>query len=156
MPDLGTFTSLDTVSGSAQNPLSLNRYLYAEADPATLVNTDGHCASSDGWNGCYSNERETIGSGDMSTDVYNYQHQSRADGRARPTWVPPSTTSLSTHPTPRITTVAAAAPAAGWQRRHWRRHPDPNVSYHLPQYRHGRLDWCFHLEITTGFITRGR
>jgi RHS repeat-associated protein len=42
VPDLGTFTSLDSVSGSAQNPLSLNRYLYANANPETLVDPDGH------------------------------------------------------------------------------------------------------------------
>ncbi len=42
VPDLGTFTSLDSVAGSAQNPLTLNRYLYAEADPETLVDPDGH------------------------------------------------------------------------------------------------------------------
>jgi RHS repeat-associated protein len=44
VPDLGTFTSLDSVTGSAQNPLTLNRYLYADANPATLVDPDGHCA----------------------------------------------------------------------------------------------------------------
>ena len=48
VPDLGTFTSLDSVSGSAQNPLSLNRYLYADANPATLVDPDGHCAAPGG------------------------------------------------------------------------------------------------------------
>ena len=42
VPDLGTFTSLDSVSGSAQNPLSLNRYLYANANPETLTDPDGH------------------------------------------------------------------------------------------------------------------
>jgi RHS repeat-associated protein len=42
-PTLGAFTSLDDVAGSAQNPLSLNRFLYAAADPETLVDPDGHC-----------------------------------------------------------------------------------------------------------------
>ncbi len=41
-PDLGAFTSFDTVSGSALNPLTLNRYLYASANPETLVDPDGH------------------------------------------------------------------------------------------------------------------
>jgi RHS repeat-associated protein len=43
-PSLGAFTSLDSVSGSAQNPLTLNRFLYAAANPATLVDPDGHRA----------------------------------------------------------------------------------------------------------------
>ena len=44
VPDLGTFTSLDSLAGSAQNPLTLNRYLYAGANPVTMVDPDGHCA----------------------------------------------------------------------------------------------------------------
>ena len=36
--------SFDSVSGSAQNPLTLNRYLYANANPATMVDPDGHAA----------------------------------------------------------------------------------------------------------------
>jgi RHS repeat-associated protein len=43
-PSLGIFTSFDSVSGSAQNPATLNRYLYAAANPATLVDPDGHSA----------------------------------------------------------------------------------------------------------------
>jgi len=42
-PALGTFTSLDSVTGSAQDPLSMNRYLYAEANPATFIDPTGHC-----------------------------------------------------------------------------------------------------------------
>ena len=41
-PALGAFTQLDTYAGSAVDPLSLNRYLYALANPATLVDPDGH------------------------------------------------------------------------------------------------------------------
>ena len=44
-PGLGTFTSLDTFAGTSQDPLSLNRYLYAEANPATLVDPTGHFVS---------------------------------------------------------------------------------------------------------------
>jgi RHS repeat-associated protein len=43
-PNLGTFTQLDSLAGSAQDPLSLNRYLYAEANPSTLIDPDGHMA----------------------------------------------------------------------------------------------------------------
>ena len=45
-PGLGAFTSFDSVTGSAQNPATLNRYLYAGANPATLVDPDGHRAVS--------------------------------------------------------------------------------------------------------------
>ena len=43
-PGIGTFTSLDSVHGSAQNPRLLNGYLYADANPATLVDPSGHAA----------------------------------------------------------------------------------------------------------------
>jgi RHS repeat-associated protein len=51
-PALGAFTSLDTSHGSAQNPHLLNGYLYADANPTTLVDPDGHCASGEAntWN----------------------------------------------------------------------------------------------------------
>ena len=45
-PAIGVFTQLDSVAGSAQDTLSLNRYLYAEANPATLIDPDGHMAIS--------------------------------------------------------------------------------------------------------------
>ncbi len=44
-PGLGQFTALDTVSGSAQNPMSMNRFLYAEANPTTLIDPTGHFVS---------------------------------------------------------------------------------------------------------------
>jgi RHS repeat-associated protein len=43
-PGLGTFTALDTVIGSAADPRSMHRYLYAHGNPATLVDPDGHAA----------------------------------------------------------------------------------------------------------------
>jgi RHS repeat-associated protein len=45
-PGLGEFTSLDTVMGIVGDPLSLNRFLYAEANPTTLVDPTGHMAVS--------------------------------------------------------------------------------------------------------------
>jgi RHS repeat-associated protein len=42
-PSLGVFTSFDDVAGGAQNPITLNRFLYAAANPATLIDPDGHC-----------------------------------------------------------------------------------------------------------------
>jgi RHS repeat-associated protein len=45
-PALGAFTSLDDLVGSAQDPAALNRFLYAHANPATLIDPDGHVACS--------------------------------------------------------------------------------------------------------------
>jgi len=41
-PGTGTFTQLDSVMGSAQNPLSMNRFLYAEANPTSFIDPTGH------------------------------------------------------------------------------------------------------------------
>jgi RHS repeat-associated protein len=41
-PAIGAFTALDTYPGSPGDPLSLNRFAYAEANPATLIDPDGH------------------------------------------------------------------------------------------------------------------
>jgi hypothetical protein len=41
-PGNGTFSQLDTVMGSAQDPLSMNRFLYAHSNPATLIDPTGH------------------------------------------------------------------------------------------------------------------
>ncbi len=41
-PAIGAFTQLDTYAGSPADPLSLNRFAYAEANPWTLVDPSGH------------------------------------------------------------------------------------------------------------------
>jgi RHS repeat-associated protein len=41
---LGTFTQEDSVAGTAANPATMNRFLYALANPATLIDPDGHMA----------------------------------------------------------------------------------------------------------------
>jgi RHS repeat-associated protein len=46
-PHLGTFTALDTVRGSAQDPISMNRFLYAHANPTTLIDPTGHAVFCD-------------------------------------------------------------------------------------------------------------
>ena len=43
-PHTGTFTELDTYAGSAQNPASMNRYLYAESNPTTFIDPTGHAS----------------------------------------------------------------------------------------------------------------
>jgi RHS repeat-associated protein len=79
-PTLGAFTSLDTLHGSAQNPALLNGYLYANANPATLVDPDGHCASSDGWNGCIGAPQDVVG--DVARTQNNVQAASKAAAKA--------------------------------------------------------------------------
>jgi RHS repeat-associated protein len=41
-PSLGALTSLDSVLGNAADPLSMNRFLYAESNPTTFIDPDGH------------------------------------------------------------------------------------------------------------------
>src|SRR5262249_9794523 len=43
-PSVGAFTQLDTFAGQASDPASLNRFLYAQANPASLVDPTGHNA----------------------------------------------------------------------------------------------------------------
>jgi RHS repeat-associated protein len=47
-PALGAFLSEDDVAGKAQDPLTFNRFLYAEANPETLVDPDGHASLYEG------------------------------------------------------------------------------------------------------------
>ena len=49
-PGLAAFTQLDQVMGQAADPLSMNRYLYAEANPATMIDPTGHGVKGD--SGC--------------------------------------------------------------------------------------------------------
>jgi RHS repeat-associated protein len=41
-PTSGAWTALDTYGGSAQDPASMNRFLYAHANPTTLIDPTGH------------------------------------------------------------------------------------------------------------------
>jgi RHS repeat-associated protein len=41
-PGTGRFTQPDTVIGALDKPISLNRYLYAHADPLSMFDPDGH------------------------------------------------------------------------------------------------------------------
>ena len=47
-PGLGAFTQLDSTQGAALNPLSMNRYLYAEANPETFTDPSGHVTIDEG------------------------------------------------------------------------------------------------------------
>jgi RHS repeat-associated protein len=44
LPATGTFISLDSFPGAIGNPASLNRYLYGEANPTSLIDPSGHYA----------------------------------------------------------------------------------------------------------------
>ena len=89
-PSLGAFTSFDSVSGSAQNPLTLNRYLYANATPATLVDPSGH------WT------YENCPYGDTMTCSCAYQGSDLVCQRKYKT-VDPGTTKKSATPTKPVT-----------------------------------------------------
>jgi RHS repeat-associated protein len=65
-PALGAFTQLDSYAGAVTHPASLNRFLYAEANPATLIDPDGHRAI------------ETSGSGTMNLEEYHRLQVARA------------------------------------------------------------------------------
>jgi hypothetical protein len=41
-PSAGAWTSLDTYAGSAANPASMNRFLYVEGNPSSLIDPTGH------------------------------------------------------------------------------------------------------------------
>jgi RHS repeat-associated protein len=68
-PGIGAFTQLDTVAGSAQNPLSMNRFLYAEANPATMIDPTGHCVR---WQDNYCADARSGG-----TNAIQKQHQKK-------------------------------------------------------------------------------
>ncbi len=59
-PSLGAFTQVDAVAGSAADPASMNRFLYAEASPATLIDPTGHdaCTGAECDNPTYDNGKE--------------------------------------------------------------------------------------------------
>jgi RHS repeat-associated protein len=40
--DIGRFTTMDTYAGNNNDPLSLHKYLYAEDNPANMVDPSGH------------------------------------------------------------------------------------------------------------------
>jgi RHS repeat-associated protein len=115
-PGLGAFTSLDDLVGSAQDPYQLNRFAYAAANPATLVDPDGHdsCIGSEcdnptydnGWEGndycvwdCGASATET-GPGDAGYTAY------RPPTTTRPAPVTTGPANTTPIPTP-------VAPAAG-------------------------------------------
>ena len=66
-PGLGMFTSLDSFAGSAQDPLSMNRFLYAEANPATLVDPGGHM-------GCKAGKKCATASNTITIDKVDSVH----------------------------------------------------------------------------------
>ncbi len=115
-PSLGSWTSLDSVAGSAQDPLSMNRFLYAEANPATLIDPTGH-AGCDPGRKCHAGNNVIVPNADGSTTVYHQgssttynvpsghyggEPQSTGDGGAAPpSGMPPMAPVSSTlHPSP--------------------------------------------------------
>ena len=44
-PSTGTFTTMDTYQGSIFDPVSLHKYLYANANPVMYVDPSGYMAT---------------------------------------------------------------------------------------------------------------
>jgi RHS repeat-associated protein len=88
-PGLGAFTSLDSVAGSSDNPLSLNRYLYARANPVTYIDPTGH-------DPCYANSPESAAA--------CARHDAGAGAASRKTKRSGKSTSSSTSAKPTCTT----------------------------------------------------
>ena len=44
-PETGTFVSRDTYSGNTNSPVTLHKYLYANANPVTYSDPSGYCAN---------------------------------------------------------------------------------------------------------------
>ena len=82
------------MAGSAQNPLTLNRYLYANANPATLVDPDGHISVMHD------------GGRDVATQDPGLCAASRGQYGC-PTTTTPTTTSIPNEPTDSDTIVVA-------------------------------------------------
>jgi RHS repeat-associated protein len=70
-PHLGTFTKLDTYAGRAQEPISLNRYLYAHANPATLIDPSGHAPCKAGKKCAQGSDRVSVVDAHDNATVYS-------------------------------------------------------------------------------------
>ena len=81
LADIGSFGSIDDVAGQATDVRSLNRFLYAQGDPVTLIDPDGHMAMRvDGGGGgatAAAKARHRPGSG---------PHRPAGSGGYRPSW----------------------------------------------------------------------
>ncbi len=96
-PSLGSWTSLDSVAGSAQDPLSMNRFLYAEANPATLIDPTGH-AGCDPGRKCHAGNNVIVPNADGSTTVYHHGTSTTYNPKGRQTPTPTQTASGGTAP----------------------------------------------------------
>ena len=72
-PGAGVFTQLDSSLGGAQDPLSMNRFLYAEANPATLIDPTGHDACAFDCDSDYDNGGRSQGNHDVNPGSHESQ-----------------------------------------------------------------------------------
>jgi RHS repeat-associated protein len=76
-PGTGTFTQLDSVQGQAINPMTMNRFLYALANPATLIDPDGHNACME------TDDGRCVNTADMNEQLAENQQQGRKEQQER-------------------------------------------------------------------------
>jgi RHS repeat-associated protein len=109
-PSAAAFTQLDTYAGKAVNPLSMNRFLYAHANPVTLVDPDGH----------------SVAGGPMIDGTVTHQKQQKASSSkssqpAASDWEPPLALD------DQLPEVPLDGPPTEWEMRDWKdyavRHP---------------------------------
>ena len=77
-PSLGTFTQLDTDPGDAADPASMNRFLYAHANPTSLVDPTGHNTYCQSHNQDLCDETMAIQHGDSAMGQKAAQRQRKA------------------------------------------------------------------------------
>ena len=97
-PAIGAFTQLDSYAGSAQAAWSLNRYLYAGANPTSMIDPDGHAF--------IDNPGSATGGYRLPPQRHNLVRGAYKEPTPRPTvYIPPAKKPAAVKPAPASTSV---------------------------------------------------